>query len=71
MTQRVEDSFNMDILNWKVNWKINSIRASSSRKAEFLRKTASFLQLKLEYVNYIFPILSISITFYEFEKYRF
>ena len=41
---RFEDSFNINILNWKVNRKINSIRTWSSRKAEFLSKIASSLQ---------------------------
>ena len=68
-----EDSFNMNnILNWKVNWKINSMRPWSSRKAEFLSKIASFLPLKLEHANYIFPISSISFTtFYDSEEYWF
>ena len=57
MRHRFEDSFNMNMLNWKINPKINSIRTWGSRKAESLSKITSFLKLKLEYANYIFPIL--------------
>ena len=36
--------------------KINSIRTSSSRNAEFWSKIMSFLPLKFEHTNYIFLI---------------
>ena len=53
-------SFNINILNWKVNRKINSVRTWSSRKAEYLNKITLFLPLKFDYANYLFPIPSIS-----------
>ena len=49
----------VNILKWKMNRKVNSVRTWSFRKAEFLSKIASFLPLKFEYANYIFPIPSI------------
>ena len=67
----LQDSFNMNTLNRKVTQKINSLRIWSSRKAEFLRKIASFPPVKFEYVNYTFPIRSISFTFNEPEEYWF
>ena len=69
MRHSFEDSFNMNMLNSKVNRKINSIRTWSSQKLKFLSKSASFLLLKFEYANYIFPISSISSTFHDSEEY--
>ena len=68
MRHRFEDSLNVNIVNWKVKRKIDSITTWSSRKAEFLSKIASFLSLKFECVNYIFPIPSISFPFKTLES---
>ena len=62
---------NMSILNRIINRKINSIKTWSSRKAEFLSKSASFLRLKFEYENYIFSVWSISFTCYDPEEHWF
>ena len=59
MRQRFEDFFNMNMLNRKINPKINSIGTWGLPKVEFLSKITSFLPLKLWYANFIFPILSI------------
>ena len=59
MRNRFEDSCNMNILNWKLYWKINSIMTWSSRKIEI----TSFLPLKREYANYLFPIQSFHVPF--------
>ena len=61
----------MNVLIEKKSRKINSIRSWNSQKAEFLSKIASFLPLKFEYVNYIFPIPSISFTFHVPGEYWF
>ena len=66
-----EDSLNVNILNWKMNEEINSIRTWSSRKAEFLSKITSFFPPKFEYAIYIFPIPSISFIFHVPEEYLF
>ena len=66
-----EDSFNMNILNWKKTTKNNFTRTWSLRKAVFLRKITSFLSLRFEYKNYIFPMPSILLTFYVPEEYYF
>ena len=65
MRHRFEDSLNMNILNQKINLKINSKMTWSLPKAEFLSKIASFLPPKFQSANYIFPIASISFTFYD------
>ena len=61
----------MNKLNWKLYRKINSIRAWSSCKVEFLSEITSFLLLKFEYVNYLFPIQRFSYTFYDHAEYCF
>ena len=71
MRQCFEDSLNMNILNWKINQKINYIRTWNSQKAEFLSQITSFLPLKFECANHIFPIPSISFTFHVPEEYSF
>ena len=71
MRQCFEDSLNMNILKWKINQKINYIRTWNSQKAEFLSQITSFLPLKFECANYIFPIPSISFTFQVPEEYSF
>ena len=71
MRHSFEDSFNMNMLNSKVNRKINSIRIWSSQKPKSLSISPSFLLLKFEYANYMFPISSISFTFYDSEEYQF
>ena len=53
MRHRFEDVFNMNILNWKINLKINFITTSSTRMVEFSSKIASFFRLKFEHANYI------------------
>ena len=40
-------------------------------KFRFLSEIALFLPLKFEYANHIFPIRSISFTFYDPEEYWF
>ena len=79
MRHRFEDSCNMDILNWKLYQKMNTIRtwssrkeeflseitSWSSRKEEFLSEITSFLLLKFEYVNSLFPVQRFSCTFYD------
>ena len=37
MRHRFEDSFNMNILNWKLYGEINSVRTWSSRKVDFCK----------------------------------
>ena len=69
MRHYFEDSLNMNILNWKLNQKINSIRTWSLWKEKHLSKITSFLPLKFECANYIFPILNISFTFHGTEEY--
>ena len=69
MRHRFEDSCNMNILNWKLYRKINSIRTWSSRKVEFLSEITSFLPLKFEHANYLFPVQRVSCTFYDLEEY--
>ena len=61
----------MNILNWKLYQKINYIRSWSSRKLEFVSEIASFLPLKFEYANYLFPIQRFSCTFYDSAEYWF
>ena len=67
MRNRFEDSCNMNILNWKLYWKINSIMTWSSRKIEI----TSFLPLKLEYANYLFPIQSFHVPFMNLQSIGF
>ena len=71
MRHRFEDSCNMNILSSKLYRKIIYIRTWSSRKEEFLRETTSFLQLKFEYANYLFPVQTFSCTFYDPAEYWF
>ena len=62
MRHPFEDSCNMNILNWKLYRKINSIRTWSSRKVEFLREITSLLPLKF-YVPFM-TLQSIGFKFY-------
>ena len=71
MRHHFEDYLNINILNGEINQKINYIRTWSSQNAEFLSKITSFLLLKFECTNYIFPIPSISFTFHIPEEYCF
>ena len=71
MRHRFKDSCNMNILNWKLYRKINSIRTWSSWKVEFLSEIASFLPLKFRYANYLFPIQRVSSTFFDPVEYWF
>ena len=68
MRHRFED-ININILNWKINQKNNSIRTWSSRKQEFLSKVTPFLPLKFECANYIIPIPRTLFTFHVPEEY--
>ena len=63
MRYRFENSCNMNILRWTLYRKINSIRTCSSRKVEFLSKITSFLRLKFEYANYLFPFKDFYVVF--------
>ena len=63
MRHRFEDSCNMNILNWKLYRKINSIRTWSSQKGEFLSKITLFLTLKFEIIYFQFK------EFYDPAKY--
>ena len=51
-----EDSCNINILNWKLYQKSDFISTWSLQKVEFLGEIMSFLLLKFEYTNYLFPI---------------
>ena len=42
MRHRFEDSFNMNILNWKINQKNNTVRTWSSQRAEFKQSYITF-----------------------------
>ena len=67
-----EGSCNNNILSLKLYRKINSIRTWISRKEEFLSGFfKSFLPLKFECANYLFPIQRFSCTFYDSTEYRF
>ena len=68
MRHRFQDSFDVNILNRKMNRKINSIRAWGFGKAEFQGKITSFLPPKFEYADYIFPIPSILFNFCDPEE---
>ena len=52
MRHRFADSCNMNMLNWKLYRKVNSVRIWSLRKVEFLSEITSFLPLKFECANY-------------------
>ena len=71
MRHRFEDSCNMNILNWKLYQKINSMRTCSSRKVEFVSEITSFLPLKFEHGNYLFPVQRFLCTFYNTAEYGF
>ena len=47
MRHSFEDSLNMNIPNWKIHGKINSIMTWSSWKVEFLSRIKSFMPLSL------------------------
>ena len=69
MRHRFEDSWNINVLNWKLYRKNKSIKTWNARKVEFLREITSFLLLKFEYANYLFPIQRLSCTFYDPAEY--
>ena len=71
MRHPFEDSCNMNILNWKLYWKINSIRTWSSQKVEFVTGIMSFLPLKFEQPNYLFLVQRLFRTFYDPVEYWF
>ena len=71
MRHLFEDSCNMNILNWKLYGKIDSIRTRSSGNVEFLIEIMSFLLLKFEYANYLFPIQRFSCPFNDPAEYCF
>ena len=71
MRQLFEDSCNMNILKWKLYQKINSIMTWSSRKVEFLWDITSFLALKFEHVNHLFPVQRALCTFNDLAEYGF
>ena len=66
---RFEDSWNMNVLNWKLYRKINSMRTWSSWKVEYLNEITLFLPLKFEYANYLFPIQRFLCIFYDPAEY--
>ena len=61
----------MNTVNWKLYRKINSVRTWSSRKVESLSEITSFLPLKFEYANYLFPVQRLLCTFYDPAEYCF
>ena len=74
MRHRFEDSCNMNILNWKLYQKINSIRTWSSRKVKFLSEITSFLPhfisisksfMYLFFVVQVVLVLTLQITLSE------
>ena len=67
MRYRFADSF-LWIYWTEKKKKLNSIRTWSSRNAEFSSKIASFLSVKFEHANYMFPIPNISFNFYDPEE---
>ena len=71
MRQRFEGSCNMNILNWKLYRKIDFIRTWSSQKVEFLSEITSFLPLKLEDANYLFPVQRLLCAFCDPAEYWF
>ena len=68
MRHRFEDSCNMNILNWKLYRKINTIRTWSSRKVEFLSEInlntqIIYFQFKEFYVPFM-TLQSIGFNFF-------
>ena len=58
-----EDSFNMIILNWKVNRKIDSLRTWSSLKAEFLNTKIRIRKLiYFQFQVFYLPFMSLKST---------
>ena len=53
----------MNILNWNLHQKINSIRTWSLQKVEFLSEITLFLPLKFEHTNYHFQFKDFYISF--------
>ena len=60
---RFKDSCNMNILNWNLHQKINSIRTWSLQKVEFLSEITLFLPLKFERTNYYFQFKDFYVPF--------
>ena len=71
MRHPFEDSCDINILNWKLYRKINSRRTWSSRKIEFLSEIASFLPLKFEHTNDLFPVQRFLYALYDPREYCF
>ena len=69
MRHRFEDSCNINVLNWKLYQKFYCIRTCSLQKVEILSEIKSFLPLKFEHANDLFPVQKVLCTFYDPAEY--
>ena len=65
MRHRFQDSCKMNVPKRKLYRNIKSTRTWSSRNIEFLREIMSFLPLKFEDANYLFPIQRFLCIFHD------